>query len=150
MDEFERPPSRTPTPFSYTPPATTAPKSVVVLARTDRMAALVQVVNSGGENGMHSHPHQDGFWFVLRGRVRFYGDDDALLGEYGPHQGILIPRGSRYWFESSSNEPLEILQVDSFDIALNDVRSIMRDRINVAEQTSATSAAQVELINGRV
>ena len=53
---------------------------------------------------------------VLAGRVRFYGPGDVVIGEFGKYEGILIPRGEQYWFESASNdEELEILQMAGFE-----------------------------------
>ncbi len=98
----------------YVAPELDRAKGVVVLARSDIMLAAVQLVKKGGENNLHSHSGMDGFWFVLRGRVRFYGAGDAVMGEFGPHEGVFIPRGVSYWFESCSEEMLEILQVESF------------------------------------
>jgi mannose-6-phosphate isomerase-like protein (cupin superfamily) len=152
MNELERPPDRTPTAFSYSkPPSGKNPKQVVTLGRTDRILANVQVLREGGENNLHSHPHLDGFWMVLQGRVRFYGDDDVVLGEFGPHEGIIIPRNSRYWFESVSDEPLEILQVEAFERPFNDLRSLMKDRVNVTEMKGATldSVDAAVIINAR-
>src|ERR1700689_4969814 len=103
-------------PFAYRKPVFERGKQVVVLGRTDRMVAAVQVLKSGGENNLHSHPHQDGFWMVLRGRVRFYGEGDVLLGDFGVGEGIIVPRGSLYWFESAGDEELELLQIQSFDV----------------------------------
>lgn len=100
--------------FRYARPELDGVKGVVVLARSDIMLAAVQLVKKGGENNLHSHSAMDGFWFVLRGRVKFYGAGNTLLGEFGPHEGVFIPRGVSYWFESSSEEILEILQVESF------------------------------------
>ena len=48
---------------------------------------------------------------VLGGRVRFYGVDDVVLAELGPHEGIFLPGGSRYWFEKVGDDDLEILQM---------------------------------------
>jgi hypothetical protein len=45
---------------------------------------------------------------VLRGRR------DRLLGEFGPHEGIITPAYSRYWFENCGEEDLELLQVGAF------------------------------------
>ena len=53
---------------------------------------------------------------VLAGRVRFYGPGDVMIGEFGKYEGILIPRGEQYWFESASDdEELEILQMAGFE-----------------------------------
>lgn len=115
-EDFETPVAQGAEPkvFRYVKPELDRVKGVVVLARSDIMLAAVQLVKKGGENNLHSHSTMDGFWFVLKGRVKFYGDKDVLLGEFGPHEGIFLPRGVRYWFESSSDEVLEILQVESF------------------------------------
>jgi mannose-6-phosphate isomerase-like protein (cupin superfamily) len=93
------------------------PKAVKMLARTDRAFFAVQVVRDGGENNLHSHKHVDGFWFVLSGRARFYTTGDELLGEFGPLEGVLVPRGYPYWFESCGEDELEILQFEASDIA---------------------------------
>ena len=91
-------------------------KAIVQLAGSDIIRGRVQVVREGGENNLHSHRGMDGFWMVLAGRVRFYGSGDVIIGEFGKHEGILIPRGEQYWFESASdNEELEILQMAAFE-----------------------------------
>jgi mannose-6-phosphate isomerase-like protein (cupin superfamily) len=90
---------------------------LVRLAGTDLMKGVVQVIEDGGENVLHYHEGMDSFWMVLRGRVRFYGPDDKLVGEYGPMEGVVTPRGARYWFEKASeDEALELLQVASYDM----------------------------------
>lgn len=117
--------------FKYLKPEFGARKRQFVrLARTDRMIAAIQAVKEGGENNLHSHAHQDGFWMILKGRARFYGEGNGLLGDFGPYEGILVPRGFKYWFESAGDEDLEILQVEAFDIALPDDKAVSNDRIN--------------------
>ena len=69
------------------------------------------VKKNGGENNLHYHTHAETFWFVLSGRVKFYGPDDVILGEFAAGEGIITPRYSRYWFENSGDEDLELLQV---------------------------------------
>lgn len=94
------------------------PKAVKLLARSDRAFFAVQLVSEGGENNLHSHAHVDGFWFVLSGRARFYTTGDELIGEFGPHEGVLVPREYPYWFESVGDDELEILQFEASDIPL--------------------------------
>ena len=102
-------------PFRYHSREIKSAKGVVPLARTDLVFSAIQIVKEGGENNLHSHAGMDGLWFVLAGRVRFYGEGDEIIGEFGKHEGVLIPRGVAYWFESADlDEPLEILQVESF------------------------------------
>jgi mannose-6-phosphate isomerase-like protein (cupin superfamily) len=122
--------------FKYVKPDTDRAKTVVKLCRTDILYANVQVIASGGENNMHSHPAQDGFWLVLRGRVRFYGENDSVIAELGPYEGVMIPRGLPYWFESSSDEVLELLQVESIDKAVKNVR------VDYKPQKTATIEAE--------
>src|SRR5262245_8962927 len=101
--------------FHYRTLPAFAGKQFIVLARTDRMLAAIQVVTEGGETNLHKHVTTDGCWLVLGGRVRFYGVDDVVLAELGKYEGILIPRNTLYWFESCGDEDLEILQFDAFD-----------------------------------
>jgi mannose-6-phosphate isomerase-like protein (cupin superfamily) len=101
------------TPYSYTKPsAVTAAKGRVNLGRSELIRSVVQIVQKhGGENNLHYHTSVDTFWMVLRGRARFYGPGDRLIGEFGPHEGTITPRYSRYWFENIGDEDLELLQV---------------------------------------
>jgi mannose-6-phosphate isomerase-like protein (cupin superfamily) len=122
-------------------------KKVVMLARTDHMIAAVQVLKEGGENNLHSHPHLDGFWMVLGGRAKFYGENDVLIADLGPHEGVLIPRNTRYWFESSSDDVLELLQVEAFSKPLRTNADLRADRIDHQPLKEATIKAVA--IDGR-
>jgi mannose-6-phosphate isomerase-like protein (cupin superfamily) len=121
--------------FRYEAVDTELHKKVVTLGQTDLMHAMVQIVKDGGETNLHSHPGNDGFWFVLSGRARFYGEHDTLIGEFGQHEGVLIPRGCKYWFESASPERLEIMRVGAA-AAPNDLR-----REDFTPMTESTRAA---------
>ena len=90
-------------------------KGRVNLGKSDNIRGVVQIVKkNGGENNLHYHTNASSFWMVLKGRVRFYGPDDVLIGEFGPHEGTMTPRYSRYWFENVGDEDLEILQVGAY------------------------------------
>ena len=86
-------------------------KQITNLMRGDLVRLNVQIVKEGGENNLHYHTGGDTVWMVLKGAARFYGVGDKLLGEIGPNGGILLPGGSRYWFEKVGGEDLEILQI---------------------------------------
>ena len=101
------------TPFSYKRPDADIEgrKGVFFLAESDILHASIQIIPEGGDNRMHYHPGGDGFWMSLKGRVKFYGPD-GLIGEYGPHEGIFMPRNARYWFETADpNVEVHLLYV---------------------------------------
>ena len=115
--------------FGYdTPTSMEKPRGVVRLCRSDLVYANMTLIKAGGENNLHAHTANDGVWFVVKGRVKFYGIDNALLAELGPGQGIHIPRGFFYWFESSSPEMLELLQVEAIDKSVESRRLNMEPR----------------------
>ena len=103
------------TTFSYAKPeGVTSGKGRVELAKTDRLRGIVQIVKkNGGENNLHYHTNSDSMWMVLKGRVRFYGPGDEVIGEYGPFEGTVTPAYSRYWFENVGEGDLELLQVSA-------------------------------------
>ena len=92
-----------------------ANKGIVRLASTGMTKGFVQIIQEGGENNLHFHDGMDSFWMVLKGRVRFYGPGDKLIGDYGPMEGLITPAGARYWFEKASDDELELLQVASYE-----------------------------------
>jgi mannose-6-phosphate isomerase-like protein (cupin superfamily) len=105
--------------FSYTKPTDYKGKNKVIanLGRTDIIRGLVHVLREGGETNLHYHTKIDSLWYVLKGRVRFYGPGDQLQGDFGPGEGIFMPRGARYWFESASTEEAELLHVSAYSEA---------------------------------
>lgn len=103
-------------------------KVVVPLGRTDILRAGVQIVREGGANNLHSHSGNDGFWYVLSGKARFFGQPSGdgavqMIGEFEKDQGVIVPRNFPYWFESAADEPLEILHVSAHDPRAADRRT---------------------------
>ena len=134
---------RPPQTFKFEAPANRkSGKTIVSLCQTDIIRGAVQVVKSGeGDNNLHSHTGMDGFWMVLKGRVRWYGPGDEVLGEFGPHEGIVMPRNAQYWFQSIGEDDLELLQVAAFD------RDVKNERVDFAPQRFDVGSA--EYVNGR-
>jgi len=127
--------------FDYAkPPVTEVSKAIVLLGRSDIMRAAVQVVREGGENNLHAHAGMDIFYMVLAGKARFYGTGDALLGEFGPQEGVLIPRNGAYWFESIGDTELELLQVAAFDRSVENKRIDHEPRGREIERVKQFSA----------
>ena len=119
-------------------------KGIVELAKTPIIRGRVQIVSEGGENNLHSHRGMDGFWMVLEGKVKFYGPGDVLIAEFGKHEGILIPAGTEYWFESSGDVPLEILQMAGFD------PNVKTQRVDAAPQKINPEEVKIEVITKTV
>jgi mannose-6-phosphate isomerase-like protein (cupin superfamily) len=101
--------------FKYARPEFDGVKKSMLMCSSDLMRVHVQVVKGGGENNLHTHTGEDAFWIVLSGAVKFYGEGDQVIAELKKTEGILIPRGFKYWFESASDEPLEIIRVAARD-----------------------------------
>ncbi|MFN4284022.1 MAG: cupin domain-containing protein [Alphaproteobacteria bacterium] len=89
-------------------------KAIVKLTSTERSAVAVHCLGQGGENNLHYHSGVDITWMVIKGRARFYGPGDEIRGEFGPLEGLVIPAGARYWFESCGEDDLELLQIKSY------------------------------------
>lgn len=125
-------------PFKYQRPASSKPKDIVQFPalediQANKVRLMVQVVREGGENNLHSHSRQHAFWFVLGGTARFYDAEDKPF-EIGEQEGIIVPAGTRYWFESAGGDtPLEILQISAFEG--EDVRT------DFAPRTAATESS---------
>jgi len=80
-----------------------------VLAATEDITLRLKIYASGGENELHAHKHEDHYFVVLQGAVQFYGPDGALA-HLRALEGIMIPKGSYYWFTATSTEPLVMLR----------------------------------------
>ena len=105
-----------------TPDLGDSPKRSSMLANSGLISVNVQVVSKdGGETNLHAHSAQDAVWFVLAGRARFYGKEGESV-ELGPKDALFIPKGSPYWFESISDEPLEIMRNSATDPSIKNQR----------------------------
>ena len=82
------------------------------MCMTDNVVSTVQIFQKGVHNRLHVHLTEDGYWVVLGGRATFYGEGDKVIAELGQYEGLLMPAGNHYWFEGSSDEPLQILRVN--------------------------------------
>ena len=126
--------------FSYQPRDVSTGKGIARLARTDILRCNVQLVKkNGGENNMHYHSNGDSFWMVIKGRVRFYGPGDTVMGEFGPMEGICTPAYARYWFENAGEDVLEILHIS----ALHQADIGVSGRTDLEEQRFKTGSGEV-------
>ena len=82
------------------------------MCQTENVVSTVQVMENGVHNSLHFHGMEDGYWLVLGGQATFYGEGDKVIAELGRHEGVLIPCGTKYYFKSTGEAPLEILRVN--------------------------------------
>src|SRR5690348_917238 len=75
-----------------------------LLALTNNVISTVQIFPKGVHNNLHVHLTEDGYWLVLAGQARFYGEGDTIIAEPRKYEGVLIPAGTKYWFEGISDE----------------------------------------------
>jgi len=81
-----------------------------VLAESDLLQLRIKCYAEGGENVLHAHTDQDHSFIILQGKARFH-DGDGNPRELGRNEGILLPRGAKYYFQSCGDEPLVLLRV---------------------------------------
>jgi mannose-6-phosphate isomerase-like protein (cupin superfamily) len=111
-----------PTAYRYVlPPSEGRVKDIVDIWQSEVLGVEVQVVRSGGETNLHAHNGLDSLWFVLSGTAAFYDESDR---EYilHRHESIALPKGTRYWFQSVGEEPLEVLHITGHDPAVGPTR----------------------------
>lgn len=126
--------------FNYTNPGETDTKARVKLALTEFLRAEIQILGPGGGNNLHTHSGNDGFWLVLSGRLNFYGEGPEPVAELGPMQGALVPHGTKYWFEPSSDEQVELLHVAARTSAKEDKRVDFADRFRPSASLNPLSS----------
>ena len=85
-------------------------RSDYVLAATDRLQVVIKCYASGGENYLHTHTEEDHSFIILDGEASFKGPK-GVIGTFGRNQGVMIPRGSNYAFQSTGTTALVLLRV---------------------------------------
>lgn len=120
-------------------------KAIIRLVQSDVMLGNVQIIKDGGDNNLHSHAGMDGFWYVIRGKARFYGTlEETVIAELNAGEGVYIPRNYPYWFEKFGDEDLELLQLEAID------RSVRNIRTDYHPQKEATDNLTRFDMNGKV
>ena len=84
----------------------------IPMATSQNMWVVLKTYASGGENELHAHPNEDHTFVILQGSAGFYGPngEEKVIGA---GEGVLLPRGTFYWFHTTSEEPMVLLRVGS-------------------------------------
>jgi mannose-6-phosphate isomerase-like protein (cupin superfamily) len=99
-------------PFSIQPPAEIeSGKFVQRLVSSDIMSCYLRVSNYG-EKSLHSHP-DDAIWLVLEGEATYFNEQGEIVSRVGKMNGLLVPRGEVYRYDSTGQENLVILRVSA-------------------------------------
>ena len=85
-------------------------RDIVPLAETENLWTWIKVYASGGENVLHAHVNEDHMFIILHGRAKFYGPNKEEK-ELGRNEGLMLPAGTFYYFNCTSEEPLVLLRV---------------------------------------
>jgi mannose-6-phosphate isomerase-like protein (cupin superfamily) len=80
-------------------------------AKTDLMTIMAKVYAEGGENAMHNHPHEDHAFIVLEGEATFHIESDDNTKVVGRWEGVMLPKGVNYYFQSSGGQNLVMIRV---------------------------------------
>ena len=95
--------------FSLRTPYLSAGHSTVLVAQGDCSWFHIKVYAQGGENALHAHPNEEHTFLVLEGQATFYDKDDVAT-VVDKYEGVLLPRGSFYYFQSTGEDQLVMLR----------------------------------------
>ncbi len=96
--------------FSLKTPLLSAGQTNTPVAGTDLLKVRVKVYAEGGENALHAHFDEDHSFVVLQGQATFH-DDAGNTNMVKKYEGILLPKGAYYYFQSTGNENLVLLRM---------------------------------------
>lgn len=95
--------------YSMKVPLLSGGRTNQVLVRTETTEVRAKVYAEGGENALHTHLREDHTFFVLEGQATFYDEDEAPV-VVGKHEGMMIPAGAYYRFQSTGDSNLVLLR----------------------------------------
>jgi mannose-6-phosphate isomerase-like protein (cupin superfamily) len=96
--------------FSMKTPLLSSGRTNQPIAETDLLKLRMKVYSEGGENGLHTHKDEDHAFVIMQGQATFHDEEDNIR-VVNKFEGIMIPRGAFYWFQSTGDENLVLLRV---------------------------------------
>lgn len=95
--------------FKLKTPLLTGGRSHMPLAKTDQVSVGLNYYVPGRKNTLHTHPGEDHTFVVMDGEATFYDKaEKATILKKG--EGIMLPEGWYYWFQSTGQKPLALLR----------------------------------------
>lgn len=98
--------------FEIKTPCLTGGRSHTPLAKTERMIIGLNYYTPGRKNKLHTHPGEDHAFLVLDGEATFY-DKEEKPTVVKKGEGIMLPEGWYYWFQSTGKVPLALYRVSA-------------------------------------
>jgi mannose-6-phosphate isomerase-like protein (cupin superfamily) len=95
--------------FTLKTPLLSKGRTNKALASTDLLKLRVKVYAEGGENGLHAHQDEDHAFVVLEGQATFH-DEEGNTTIVNQYEGIMLPKGAYYYFQSSGDSNLVLLR----------------------------------------
>lgn len=87
----------------------TGGRSHTPLAKTETATIGLNYYTPGRKNTLHTHPGEDHSFVVLDGEATFY-DKEGKASILKKGEGIMLPEGWYYWFQSTGDKPLALLR----------------------------------------
>ena len=84
------------------------------IARGDLLSVAVKVYAEGGENALHAHTSNEHIHMVLDGQATFY-DDDGIATVVNKYEGMYLPMGALYYFQSTGDTNLVMMSCYAAD-----------------------------------
>lgn len=98
--------------FSMKTPYLSKGRTNTPLTRTDLLRLTVKVYAEGGENTLHAHTKEDHAFVVVEGEATFH-DVEGNKTVVRQHQGVMLPVGTHYYFQSTGSTNLVLLRVSA-------------------------------------
>jgi mannose-6-phosphate isomerase-like protein (cupin superfamily) len=92
-------------------PLLSAGRFDAVMASSTDLIARVKVYAEGGENAKHTHAHEDHLFLVLAGQATFRLGSQEREVVVNRYEGVMLPAGAYYYFQSSGDENLVMFRV---------------------------------------
>ena len=96
--------------FNLRMPLLSEGMSMDLLTNTELLWIWGKVYAQGGENALHAHTGEDHAFVVLDGEATFHDQDDNIT-VVKRYEGILLPKGAYYYFQSTGDTNLVMMRV---------------------------------------
>jgi mannose-6-phosphate isomerase-like protein (cupin superfamily) len=91
-------------------------------ARTDLMTIMVKIYAEGGENALHCHTTEDHTFIVVEGQATFRIDTEDNVKVVNKWEGVMLPKGVYYRFESTGDENLVLIRAGATPVGMKNER----------------------------